>query len=81
MERISETRGQRCERIHAGIASDGASCCVEKLPKIVDAVAMIGVVMRPDHRIGRRDIGGEQLFPHVGRRIDQNARRGALDDD
>src|SRR5690242_7133320 len=42
---------------------------------------MIGMIVCPDHRVDIVDIGGEQLFAHVGRRVDQDARRLRLDDD
>jgi hypothetical protein len=44
------------------------------LPQIIDAMTMIGVVVRPDHRIDAVDPGRQQLFAHIGCRVDQDAR-------
>lgn len=44
---------------------------MRNLAKIVEAVAMIGMIMRPDDGIDGRNLGGQQLLPHVGAGIDQ----------
>ena len=40
-------------------------------PKIVDAVHMVGVVVRHDDRIETVDAGIEELMAHVGAAVDQ----------
>ena len=48
---------------------------MEQLPQVIDAMTVIGMIMRPDYRIDPRHIGGKQLFPHIGTGVDQQARR------
>ena len=52
---------------------------MEKLPQIIDAVAMIGMVMRPDHRIDVGHVCVEQLFAQIGAGIDEDAGSAAFD--
>ena len=57
----------------------GAYRKIEDLPQIIDAVDMVGVVVGPDDRIHRGDIGSEELRAHVGTGVDQDARPLMLD--
>jgi hypothetical protein len=52
---------------------------LHKRPQVVDAVAMIGVVVGDQHRIETPAIGGEQLLPEVRAAIDQQPLVRALD--
>ena len=47
--------------------------------KIIDAVQMIGMRMRQQHRVEPADPGIEQLLPQIGRGIDQQRATAALD--
>jgi hypothetical protein len=40
--------------------------------QIVDAMALIGVVMSPDHRVDALDLGGKKLGAQIGLRVDQD---------
>jgi hypothetical protein len=42
--------------------------------EVVDAVRVVGVQVREEHRVGPRDVGGEQLEPKLRRRVDENDR-------
>jgi hypothetical protein len=54
---------------------------VEQLPDVVDAVAVIGVIVRPDDGIHLVDLRGQQLFAKVRSGVDQYARAGEFDGD
>ena len=45
-----------------------------ELPQIVDAVAMVGMVVGPDHRLDVADLGVEQLLAQVRAGVDQDPR-------
>ena len=80
-ERIGEARSQRRERLRAGKAGHRRAARWKRLPQIVDAVAMIGMVVGPDHRVDVADAGIEQLLAQVGAGVDQDPRPVMLDQD
>ena len=41
-------------------------------PQVVDAVDLVGVLVRPDHRVDAFDVGIQQLRTQVGRGVDQH---------
>jgi hypothetical protein len=50
--------------------------------QVIDAVTVVGVVVRPEDRVDLVDADRQQLLTQVGRGIDQQARSGlALDQD
>jgi hypothetical protein len=51
---------------------------LENGPQIVNAMAMVGMIMGPDHRIDPVDIIIDELIPQIRRCIDQNARSRAF---
>ena len=51
------------------------------LPQVVDAVAMIGVIMRHEHGIKADALCREQLFAKVGAAVDQQGFAAALEQD
>ena len=65
-ERVSEALLQRRQRFRTGKAIDRRSARMVELPEIVDAVAMVGMVVRPDHRVDGGNVGVEQLLAQIG---------------
>ena len=63
-----------------GIARQRFATRVEQLPDIVDAVAVVGMVMSPQDRVDCTDVGGEELEEHRPgqreERRDPEPRRG-----
>jgi hypothetical protein len=49
------------------------------LPKVIDAMAMIGVIVGDDDMVDRRHIGREQLLPEVRPAVDQQLLAPAFD--
>jgi len=70
-ENIGKTLLQTPERERAGIGRNRLARSLENRPQIIDAVAMIGMVMRPDHRVDMINAIVEKLVAQIGRRIDQ----------
>lgn len=58
---------------------DGMPDPLGYLAKVVDSVAMVGMVVRDDNPGEFGDVGVEQLLPHVGSAIDQQMLTRALD--
>ena len=81
LERVGEALLQQRQRLRPRIAGDRRAAMMIKLAHIVQPMAVIGMVMRPHDRIDMDDVGAQQLRPHVGRRIDQDARGRAFDQD
>lgn len=50
-------------------------------PQIVDAVAVIGMFMGPDHRRWTAAAFGQQLFTQIRRAVDQDTGAFVLDED
>ena len=53
---------------------DAAALVDEERAQIVDAVGMVGMLMRDQHAVEPVDFGIEQLLAKIGRAVDQNAR-------
>jgi len=62
---------QASERKGSSIARDGLAGLLEHRPQIIDTVAMIGMIMSPDHCINMINAIVEKLVAQVGRGIDQ----------
>ena len=63
-------------------ARDGPGAAIPQRSQFIDAVAMVGMIVRPEHRVDPVDRIGEQLLAQVGRGIDQQPVAGlALDQD
>ena len=73
LEAIAEPRAQRLRRRLIGVKVQPAAFAHEQRPEIVDAVGVVGVFMRDEHGIEPADVGVEQLFAQIRRRIDQHA--------
>src|SRR3954468_13123875 len=69
---VGEAQLQAVERLTARIARHRAAAGVVELPQIVDAVAMIGMVVGPDHCLDVVDVGIEQLLAKVRAGVDQD---------
>jgi hypothetical protein len=80
-EDIAEAMLEHIERLLPRVTGHRLAAHVEDLPKIVDAVRMVGMLVGPDHRIERPDACRQQLPAHIGSGIDQNRGRIALDED
>ena len=70
-EDIAEADLELRHRLGESVAGYRRVPGMEDLPDIVDAVAMIGMVVGPQDRIDVEDIRVEQLLAHVGRSIDE----------
>ncbi len=81
LEDIAEAPHQAVHRVIPAIAPHWRSAGVIELAQIVDAVAMVGMVVRPDNRVNPVDMRRQQLVSHIGRCVDQDPRRLGLDDD
>src|SRR5258708_7480197 len=46
--------------------------------EIVDAVGLVGMLMRQEYRVNVIDLGVDQLLAQVGRSIDQDSRNSAI---
>jgi hypothetical protein len=60
---IGKTLLQAAKSIWPSIAGNWLARLLEHRPQIVNAVAMIGVIMRPDHRIDLINAIVEKLIP------------------
>ncbi len=76
---IAKTAFQGCQRIDAGITRYRSAHGVKHLPQIIDAMAVIGVIVRPNDGIERDDIGSQQLSAQIWRGIDENTCPVMLD--
>jgi hypothetical protein len=54
---------------------------MEKLPKIVDSMAMIGMIMSPDDRVDIADPGVQELLSKIGPGVDEDPHAFMLDED
>ena len=80
LEHIAEAVAQGCARFGIGIALHAGMGVIGHLAEVVDAVDMIGMGMRPDHRIQRRNPCIQHLRHQIGAGIDQHTGHGtALD--
>ena len=65
-ERISEARGEAIEDVGAGMEGHCAARGMRHLAQIVDAVAMVGMIVGDDHAIHAVAARGIHLFAQVG---------------
>ena len=49
--------------------------------EVVDAVRVVGVIVREQHRVDAVDAGGDELQPQLRRRVDQQPRAAVRLDD
>ena len=78
VENIVEAPFERFQAALPGVARHWGAVQVEYLPQIVDTMRVVGMFMRPQHRVEVRHAGIQQLFAHVRSGIDQNRGRLAL---
>ena len=60
---IGEAGLEQAHRLGTGVAGDRAAAMMEQLAHIVDSMAVIGMVMRPQDRIDVDHVGRQQLRP------------------
>src|SRR4051812_10155936 len=72
VEGIGETLLQAFQGLEPGVTGHRLPAGMIELTKIVDAVAMIGMVVGPDHPVDAGDVDVEQLLAKVRPRIDQD---------
>src|SRR5688572_1532544 len=81
-EDVAEALAQTLDRIARRVARYRPLSRLAQRPQVVDSVAMIGVIVRPEHRVDPVDPGGQQLAAQVGCGVDQDPRPVvAFDDD
>ncbi len=72
-----EAIGEAClERAHGvGGSVDRQTLALQQIdrPQVINAVGVVGMVVRVPDGIERRDIGGEQLVAEIRRGVDQDA--------
>ena len=78
-ERIAEALLQALDDVGAGVQRDRRLAALGDRAKLVDAVAMVGMVVGDDQRVDVADVGVEQLLAKVGPAVDQQALAGAFD--
>src|SRR5688572_1688691 len=54
---------------------------VRDMSQVIDAVAVVGMIMGDDHPFQVRDVRRQQLLPHIGTAIDQQPLAVAVDQD
>jgi len=69
---------QAIERKWSGIGGYRLTLLLENGPEIIDAVTMIGMIMRPDYGIDPVDTIVEKLVAQIGRGIHQYSRSRAF---
>src|SRR5690606_187386 len=80
-EDIAEPLAQAARGFGRGEAGQRRVAREAHRPQVVDAVTMVGVVVRPEHRVDLVDAIVEELLTQVGRGIDkQPLARVAFDD-
>src|SRR3546814_5100899 len=75
---IGEPLCQRRQGRLARIDIYRTSAHMKKLPQVVDAVTMIGMVMRVDDCVDPPDVGCKQLLPQVGAGIEADPGSAGL---
>jgi hypothetical protein len=81
IENIAKTAVQMTERFTSCVSGHRTAMVVKYLPDIVDAMTMIGMIMRPEHGIEINDVGRQQLRPQIRRCIDQDPGGCSFHDD
>lgn len=69
-ERVAETASQRVKHIGSSVKGH-RSVALRNRPKLIDAVAMVGVIMGNDNGIHFSDTGSQKLRPDVRPTIDE----------
>ena len=64
---IAEALAQAPHRLLAAIARQRPAPAIAHRAQVIDAMAMVGVVMRPEHRVEPVDVVVEQLLAQFGR--------------
>ena len=81
VENIVETPLEDAPGTSGRVAIDGLAGVVEQLAEIVDAVAVVGVVVSVEHCVDGADVRGEELVAQVRTGIDKDAKAFGLDQD
>lgn len=77
-KRIGKARLQPVENVGPRVERDWAAALGDRA-QLVDAVAMVGVIVGDDHRVDVANAGVEQLASKIGPAIDQQAFPAAID--
>ena len=78
---IPETLSQSADCLGRCIARYRAAATVSHHPQIIDTVAMICMIMRPEYRVDRRYPVSQQLGTAIARSIDQKPLSSAVFDE
>ena len=70
---IAETLARAATSLFSSIAGDRSAASVSQRTQVVDPVAMVGMIVGPEHGIEATDPVRQQLAATVGRGIDQNS--------
>ena len=74
LEAVSEAPAQAVECLGAGESGQRRAGMDEQRPQIIDAVAMIGMIVRPEDGIEGVQAGVEELLAKIGAGVDQDGR-------
>src|SRR5258705_6889344 len=80
-EGIGEALLEPRERLGAAVQRDSVTERLGDRAEVIDAVHVVAMVVRDDHRVDLADIRGEQLLAKVGPAVDENALSTAFDQD
>ena len=81
LEDVSEALRQSFEDVSPGVERDWRVQYLRKSTEVVDAVAMVRMVVRDDEAVHATDVCGQQLFPHVRAAINEQPLTGGLNQD
>ena len=73
---IPEALTHAADGLRGGETRDRSGTTITKRPEIIDAVAMVGMIVGPEDRINTMDFIVEELGAQVRGRIDENASTG-----
>jgi hypothetical protein len=73
---VAEARAQSPYGLGCSVTWNGCGASVTQDTKVIYTMAMISVIMRPEHTINAVDPVGEQLGPAIGRCINKQTRTG-----
>ena len=76
-EAIAEARHHSGEAGRVAVDVDAAAHVHRHHAQIVEAVQLVGMVVRDEHGIERGDARVDELLAHVGRGVDKHGRRAA----
>jgi hypothetical protein len=74
VEDVGESFGQSLHRVGRTIHVDRRVTTIRKRADIIDAVDMIGVIVREQNCVDSTNIGGDELKTQLGRRVDEDVR-------